>query len=45
MPHVQTTNRLLLHFERGLRPRNPVRGEVREGGEAPSEFPRQEALP
>jgi hypothetical protein len=39
MAHVKTANRLLFRFERGLRPRNPVRGEVRKGGSAPLRIP------
>ena len=35
MARVQTTLRLVVLFERGLRPRNPIWGEVRKGGEAP----------
>ena len=35
MRHGQTTDRFVFRFERGLRPRNPLRGEVRKGGGAP----------
>ncbi len=35
MARVQAGTRLVVRFERGLCPRNPVRGEVRKGGGAP----------
>ncbi len=36
MARARTTNRLVFRFERGLRPRNPLQGEVRKGAEPPS---------
>jgi hypothetical protein len=38
MAYGQPTERSVVRFERGLGPRNPVRGEVRKGGGAPSEL-------
>jgi hypothetical protein len=35
MARARTTNRLVFRFERGLRPRNPVQGEVWKGGSPP----------
>jgi hypothetical protein len=40
---VETTSHLVFHFEGGLCPRNPVRGEVRKGAPPPSEFPTEGA--
>jgi hypothetical protein len=35
MTAMKTATLWVVRFERGLRPRNPIRGEVRKGGEAP----------